>query len=167
MSLFKTTLAAVSAIAFALPAFADGMMVQDPYARVSTAMSKSGAAFMMIENMTGEDDRLIGVSSDVAQRVELHTHLSNNQGVMQMIHVEEGFPIAAGETHALERGGDHVMFLGLNRSLAHGDMVQVTLTFEKAGDVVVDIPVDLERMPVHGNMQHGKMDHGQMGAPSN
>jgi copper(I)-binding protein len=47
--------------------------------------------------------------------------------------------------HALKRGGDHVMFMGLTRSLEHGDMIEVTLTFEHAGDVTMTVPIDLER----------------------
>jgi copper(I)-binding protein len=74
---------------------------------------------------------------------------------MRMMEVEEGFAIPAGGSHALARGGDHVMFLGLTRSLEHGDTVTVTLTFEQAGDVEVEIPVDLERKPMHGQTKHG------------
>ncbi len=58
----------------------------------------------------------------------------------------------------LARGGDHVMFMGLNEVLTHGDTINVTLVFEKAGEVAVEIPVDLERKPMHG-MKH--MNHGR------
>jgi copper(I)-binding protein len=109
-------------------------------------------------NMSGEADRLVSASSDIAKRVELHTHIDAGNGVMQMRHDEDGFEIPAGGTHMLQRGGDHVMFMGLNQSLEQGDTVTVTLTFEKAGDMVVEIPVDLERMPKHG-MKH--MNHGE------
>lgn len=156
--LFKSFLAAV-ALAVAAPALAqDGVQVVDPYVRVSGAMAKSGAAFMVIENHAGSDDRLVKATSDVAQRVELHTHKADAAGNMQMVEVPEGFAVPAHGSHALARGGDHVMFLGLTRSLAHGDMVQVTLTFEKAGEVVVEIPVDLERKPdaaAQGGHMHG------------
>jgi len=156
---FKTTLfAAAAALSLAMPAFAGDIMVKDAYARTSTMMSKSGAAFMTLMNHGSEDDRLIGASSDVAQRVELHTHKEDANGVMQMLEVEEGFPVPAGGMHALARGGDHVMFMGLNRPLAQGDIVTLTLTFEKAGDMTIEVPVDLERKPMHG-MQH---QHGQM-----
>jgi len=157
---FKTTLfAAAAALSLAMPAFAGDIMVKDAYARTSTAMSKSGAAFMMLVNQGTEDDRLVSASSDVAKRVELHTHKEDANGVMQMLEVEEGFPVPAGGMHALARGGDHVMFMGLNRSLAQGDIVTVTLTFEKAGAMTVEIPVDLERKPMGGmQMQHGQMN---------
>lgn len=167
---FKTTVfAGVAALSFACPAFADGIMVLDPYARASSSMSQSGAAFMEIVNETDTDDRLIDARSDVAERVELHTHQEDANGVMRMIHVEEGFAIPAGETHALARGGDHVMFLGLTRELAQGDELELTLVFEQAGEVTVTVPVDLDRNPMrqqmqgHGQMNHGEMTHGTMG----
>lgn len=156
MSLKSFVFAATSAAALTLAgaAMAGGMMVEDAYARVSTKMSASGAAFMQIMNDTGADDRLIDVRSDVAERVELHTHQGDANGVMKMVHVEEGFAVPAGEVHMLKRGGDHVMFLGLTQTLHHGDVVPLTLVFEKAGEINVEVPVDLERKPGHGGMKH-------------
>lgn len=141
-------------------AFAD-IVVMDPYARSAGKSAKAGAAFMVIENTGDEDDRLIAATSDIAQKVELHTHKNMGDGIMKMIHVEEGFVIPAGGKHMLMRGGDHVMFMGLNSSMDQGSTVKVTLTFEKAGDIVVDIPVDLQRKANHG-MNHGNMDNGTM-----
>lgn len=147
----------------ATAAFADGIMVSDPYARTSTMMSKSGAAFMVLMNHTHTDDTLIAARSDVAERVELHTHIADENGVMKMREVEGGIPVAAHGETALERGGLHVMFLGLNRSLEQGDMIDVVLVFEHAGEVAVQIPVDLERQPKHGmTMDHSNMDHSNM-----
>ena len=136
----------------ALPAAAEtGIVIEDAYARSSGMMAASGAAFMTIENRTGTDDRLIGGASAVAERTELHTHEEDDMGVMRMIHVEEGFPLPAGETLALARGGRHVMFLGLAEPFEQGDSVTLTLEFREAGEVTVEVPVDLERMPAHGH----------------
>lgn len=158
-------LLATCAMAFALPAAAE-ITVADPFARVSTAMSKSGAAFMAIHNSGPEDDRLIAAASDVAARVELHTHRDTGGGVMQMVEVPEGFPVPAGATHSLQRGADHVMFMGLNRTLEQGDVIHVTLTFEKAGDVMVEIPVDLTRGAAMGAMpMNGAPMQTMQGAP--
>jgi len=145
MSFAKHVLAGAVALGFALPVFAGDIEVQDAYVRTSGAMAKSGAAFMQIVNTGAEDDQLIDATSDVAMRVELHTHKADANGNMQMLHVPEGFPIPAGQTHLLARGGDHVMLMGLKQSLAQGDIVAVTLTFEKAGDITIEIPVDLQR----------------------
>jgi copper(I)-binding protein len=133
------------------PLFAGDVMVMDAYARVASKVAKSGAAFMMIHNHSDQDDRLIAAASDVAKRVELHTHIEED-GVMKMTKLDDGMIIPAGGMHALKRGGDHVMFMGLTRSLEHGDMFELTLTFEHAGDMTLTVPVDLERqdkMSVH------------------
>ncbi|MFZ7090315.1 copper chaperone PCu(A)C [Primorskyibacter sp. 2E233] len=162
---FQTILAGALALAVATPALAD-ITVSDPYARSSMPGAKTGAAFMVIANDSAEDDRLIDARSDIAAKVELHTHIANGEGVMRMIHVEEGFVIPAMGEHALARGGDHVMFMGLNQSLEQGETVKVTLVFEKAGEIDVEIPVDLERQPMHGGMGQGNGQMMQHGMPS-
>ena len=144
MTLLKSLLAA-TAMVVALPAFAQDITITDAYARTSGMMAKSGAAFMVIENQGSTDDRLIAASADFAKKVELHTHRESTDGVMQMVEVPEGFAVAAGQSHALARGGDHVMFMGLTRSLNQGDVLTVTLTFEKAGEMAIEVPVDLNR----------------------
>ncbi|WP_439138594.1 copper chaperone PCu(A)C [Roseicyclus sp.] len=152
-----------------MPGFASAhVMIEDAYARVSSAMAQSGAVFMTIYNHNDFAEVLTGASSDVAQRVELHTHIQNAEGVMRMVEVEGGIPMAADETVMLERGGLHVMLLGLNRALAHGDSFSLTLEFENSDPITIEVPVDLERTPSHGGgeMQHdhGQMDHGNHGA---
>lgn len=150
-------LAATAFLMLAGTAMADqAIKVMDPYARSSMMSAKTGAAFMMLKNTSDEDDRLISASSDIAERVELHTHIQDANGVMQMTEIEGGIAIPAGGSHMMQRGGDHVMFLGLKEGLKQDDMISVTLTFEKAGDVVVEVPVDLTRKPKHGGMMHGK-----------
>jgi len=149
---------ALAAAAVATSASAQ-MVVHDAYARASNKMA--GAAFMEIINEGDADDRLIGARSDVAKRVQLHTHTEDANGVMKMTHVEDGFAIPAGATHLLQRGGDHVMFMGLNRELAEGDTIDVILDFEKAGEVAIEVPVDMARMPEGGHGGHG--DHSGHG----
>lgn len=153
MSLKSKTLATIVALMFAGPALAADITITDAYARASTPMSKSGAAFMVLHNSGTAEDRLIAAATDAAARAELHTHIDAGGGVMQMREDEDGFPVPAGGSHALARGGDHVMLMGLTRALEQGDTITLTLTFERAGEVTVEVPVDLERMPEHGQMQ--------------
>ncbi|WP_371169370.1 copper chaperone PCu(A)C [Aliiroseovarius sp. 2305UL8-7] len=148
MSHIRTLIAAVAATLTTLPAFADeSIMINDAYARASGMNAIAGAAFFEIMNHGDQDDRLIAVKSDVAKRVELHTHMETADGVMKMMEVEGGFPVAAGGMHALKRGGDHVMFMGLNQPFEDGSTINITLVFEKAGEMSVEIPVDLKRKP--------------------
>ena len=147
--MFRSLLAFALSSSLAVPALAGdaAFMVGDPYARASSPNAKSGAAFMVLTNLSDTDDRLIGAASDAAQRVEIHTHLEDANGVMRMVEVEDGIAIPAGASHMLQRGGDHIMFMGLTRPFADGEMVTVTLEFEVAGEMTVEIPVDLDRRP--------------------
>lgn len=153
---FKSTLSAL-ALLIATPALAE-IEFHDQYARSSNAMA--GAAFMVIHNHGETDDHLVSVSSDVSARTELHTHRENADGVMRMVHVEEGFALPADGEIIMERGGAHVMFMGLDAPFEQGQTVSVIFTFEQAGDVVVEIPVDLERMDGHGHGHDHSHDHG-------
>jgi copper(I)-binding protein len=133
---------AVLASVLAGGALAGDITVEDPYARSSNP--KVGAAFMMIKNAADTPDRLIGAQFDNAARVELHTHIDVN-GVMRMIEVEDGIPVPANGTAMLKRGGDHVMLMGLTGPLEDGDMVELTLKFDGADDIMLTVPVDSSR----------------------
>lgn len=167
MTRFQSFLAA-AAVFLAAPAFAhDGVHINDPYARTMGEIGASGAIFLEIENHADVDDRLVAAASDVADKVELHTHKEGADGVMQMMAVPEGFPVTALQAHKLQRGGDHIMLMGLTREVKDGDMISVTLTFEHAGEVVVEVPVDNARKPEEMGMGMGHK-HGNMpAAPSN
>lgn len=162
MILRKSLMAAIAAASFALPAFADDtpITVEDSYARSSMASAKTGAAFMIIKNSGDIDDRVIDARSEASKRAELHTHVEttvDGQTFMKMGIMEGGFPIPAHGETVLKRGGMHVMLMGLKRPLIQGETVKVTLILEKAGEVEIEIPVDLERKPAHGG--HGMMKH--------
>lgn len=100
----------------------------------------NSAAYMVIRNTGGEPDKLIAASTDVAKTVELHTVIEEG-GVMRMRQVEGGIDIPANGEVVLKPGGFHVMLIGLTRDLNAGDSVQLTLTFEKAGEIPVTAQV--------------------------
>ena len=154
MSFKALCFATAVTVCFYLPALAGSIMVQDPYARASGKSASSAAAFMVVMNHGDADDRLVGVTSDAAKKVELHTHSEEANGVMTMRHLAEGAVIPAGGMHALERGGDHVMFMGLVAPMTQGDEILVTLMFENAGAVAVTVPVDLKRTAKKHKMKH-------------
>lgn len=145
----------ITACMFATPLIAADISIDDAYARASRPGAPTGAMFMVIRNDADTADRLLAVASPVAQLVELHTHIEDG-GVMRMRPVEDGIEIPAAGTHALERGGDHVMLMGLTQSLDDGTTVPLTLTFEKAGEVQIDVVVDNERNQSAPGMAEGK-----------
>ncbi len=111
------------------------------WARATPPGAKVGGVFVTLINTGDAPDRLVSASSGVAERVELHTHIKDGD-VMRMREVEGGIPLPPGETVKLQPGGFHIMLLGLNQGLTAGSSFPLTLTFEKAGSVQVDVPVE-------------------------
>ncbi len=144
MYITKLALAVIFLVFSTEIASSETINIEHQYIRVSSHMAKSGAAFMHIMNIGDEDDKLIAVVTDIANMPELHTHIMKD-GIAKMREVEGGFEIPAGGMTLLERGAMHIMLMGLTRSLAQGDTVIMTLVFEKAGEITIDIPVDNER----------------------
>jgi periplasmic copper chaperone A len=162
MSNFAMLLAAMTAYftlsSGQMAAAHDGIHIEDAYARVSGETAKSAAVFMTLMNHSVEDDRLLSVTSDAAVRAELHTHTLDTNGVMHMGEVIEGFPIMGQEAHMLDRGGDHIMLLGLKQGLKQGDTVTLTLKFERGEEIVVEVPVDNDRKPGAAAHDMGSME---------
>ena len=120
-------------------------MVSDAYALSSGPLAKAGAAYMKIMNHSERSDRLVGVKSDIAKKTELHTHLKDDNGVMRMVHIDEGIKIGPMKEHSLVRGGQHIMFMGLKEPFETGKIISVILLFEKAGEISIEIVVDQGR----------------------
>ena len=151
--IFTAMLALALIVGFNPPSAQDysvgDITVQQPWARASAGHAQAGAAFMTVANAGDTDDRLVAAEAGIAELVELHTHIMDD-GVMRMRRVEGGIDVPAGGTVALQPGGLHVMLIGLNQTLREGERFPVTLTFEEAGTVTVDVAV----MPI-GAMQGG------------
>jgi copper(I)-binding protein len=124
---------------------AGSLTITEGYAISAGPSARTGAAFMAITNAGDAPDRLIAARTPAAERVELHTHILTD-GVARMREVEGGIPLPAGETVLLERGGLHVMLMGLTGPLEEGTAVDLTLVFEGAGEVDVSVPVDRNRI---------------------
>ena len=121
------------------------IMISDAYARSSGPLAKAGAAYMRIMNHSDESDHLIGVQSDIAKKTELHSHLEDDNGVMKMVRIDEGIKIGPMKDHSLAPGGEHIMFMGLKEPFETGKIIPITLLFEKAGEVGIEIIVDQDR----------------------
>lgn len=119
---------------------AGDLLIDHPWARVTAPQQPNGAAYFTVAN-EGAADRLLEAQSPIAARVELHTHDVDSAGVMRMRQVE-AIDLEAGETTALEPGGVHVMLIGLEDRLVEGEAFPLTLVFEKAGTVEVEVAVE-------------------------
>lgn len=145
-------------------ASASSVMVMQAYARASaTPTATSGAAYVSLMNHAAEADRLMSVATPAAKTAEIHKS-EEVDGVMKMAPAGP-LEIPAQGILEMKPGGYHVMLMGLTAPLKKGDEIEITLTFEKAGEVKVKVPVgDVAQ----GGMDHGAMDHdmGESGGGS-
>lgn len=143
--MLRTATAALFAATLALPALAGeattgDIAVTDAYAFATPPTAKVGGAYMTVTNNGTTDDRILGASADFAT-AQLHLSQKGEDGVMRMVHQEDGVPVPAGETVTFAPGALHVMLMGLDAPLATGETQDITLTFEQAGEVTVPFDV--------------------------
>lgn len=119
---------------------AGSLHIIEPWARAMLPGQPSGGAYMTLRNEGEEADTLLSVASPTAKKAEIHT-MEVVDDVMTMRPVDGGLEIPAGGTVTLEPGGLHLMFMRVDEPFAEGGEVPITLTFEKAGEVEVSLPV--------------------------
>jgi len=125
----------------------------DMQIRATVPGMKTSAAYLEITNNGALDDRLIAAQAAIAQRVEIHS-MEMDGGVMRMRAVDGGLVIAAGDSVTLAPGGLHIMLMGLTTDLPAGSQHEITLVFEKAGQVTLTatakLPAEIKMtMPSH------------------
>lgn len=151
--LFLASILSTSAIAHG--GESKGTAVSHPWVRATPGGAKITAAFMEIKSEAG--DKLLSAKSDVAGRVEVHTHIMEGD-VMKMRRVD-ALEVAKGASRVLKPMGDHIMLMDLKGPLKEGDLVKLTLTFEKAGDIEVEATVEAPgAMGPHGMSEQPKDD---------
>ncbi len=137
--LLAATLMLSPALAQAADATLGPLQVEQPWARATAASARNGGAYFAVRNTGPAGDRLVAASTTVAGKAELHTNIDDN-GVMKMRHVM-AIDVPAGGEAVLKPGGFHIMLMDLKAPLAEGQHFPLTLTFEKAGQVTVDVAV--------------------------
>lgn len=115
------------------------LTVQDAWAR-SARIGGNGAAYFIIDNKTATNDTLLSVSSEIAAATEIHMSMGDDNGVMSM-QMQKSIPVPARSQVEFKPGGLHVMFVSLTRILQIGDTIIITLNFENAGAIVIEVPV--------------------------
>ena len=121
------------------PDAAGGITVEGAWSRPAAMPGGNGAAYFILNNSGEAADRLVAAQSPIGT-TEIHESMMSEDGTMTMNPVS-GVDIPAGESVAFEPGGLHVMFVGVAEPPAVGDTIPLTLTFENAGEVTLDVPV--------------------------
>ena len=117
-----------------------GIAVRDAWMR-PTAAGENGAVYFVLENDSTDQDELIKASSDLANAVEIHeSSMAAGTDVMRMNQVSSVALDASSEV-TFEPGGLHVMLVGLKKELKVGDVIELTLHFQKHADIPVSVSV--------------------------
>jgi len=127
----------VTHLLIALLIAATPVKIEDPWARATPPGAKIGAAYMKIIGTAA--DRLVGASSPAAAKVELH--VTEKQGDVMRMRQVKAYDIPAMGGFELAPGGAHLMLVDLKAPLKEGAKVPLTLRFEKAGEVKVELQV--------------------------
>ena len=136
-------------------------------ARIGEPAGPNTGMFLSITNDGDTADRLVAVTTGISPEVQLHETVTDGDRT-SMQELPSGIDVPAGTTTVLEPGGLHAMFMKVE-PLTADEQVPVTLSFDKAGDVEVEVPVipltELGGSMGHSDMDsdgadHGGMDHG-------
>jgi len=133
----------------ALPAWAQ-VSVEQPWSRATPPGSTIGVGFMQLRNAGAVPERVVGASSPLAGKVEMH--VTTREGDVMKMREVASFEIPAGGTFELKPGGAHLMLMGLRQSLQAGDRVPLTLTLANGATLPVELAVAPlgARRPGHG-----------------
>ncbi len=127
--------------------------ISQPWTRATAPTAKAGGGYVTITNKGATPDRLVAVRSAASDKVEIH-EMKMDGNVMRMRELEKGLEIPPGATVELKPGGYHIMFMELRAPLAKDARVPVTLVFEKAGSIDVELLVQAMGAATPGHPRH-------------
>lgn len=126
--------------------------IDHPWSREMPPVAPTAAAYFVVHNKGDADDRLLTAETPVAGKAEIHEHAHVN-GMMKMQQVQNVVIPAGGEVKFAPMGY-HVMLFNLKQQAQAGDRFPMTLTFEKAGPVTVEVAVQEDEPAAEGGHEH-------------
>lgn len=154
-ALLLTLLMAVTPALVSAHDYAQGSVTIDhPWSRPTPPGTPMGVGYLAITNSGATDITLTGAETPRAGRVSIHESSMHN-GVMSMQPLKAGLTIPAGETVELKPHSYHLMLEKLAKPLQEGERIPLTLQFEGAETMSVELAVQ----PLDGEAPAKKMDH--------
>ena len=129
--------------------------IVSPWSRALPPTSEHGATYFTLINHGDSADQLLGASSPIAVRAEIHTHTMTDS-MMKMRHLEF-IDLPPGEEIRFRPGEHHIMLIHLKQQLKEGSRFPLILQFDRAGHTTVEVVVQPAGAENQGEMQH---DHG-------
>ncbi|MEW9897735.1 copper chaperone PCu(A)C [Chitinivorax sp. PXF-14] len=150
-SLLMASCLALGSLAQAHQYKAGDLGIDHPWARATVPGATTGAVYLQVRNTGKNADTLLSASGpELADKVEVHSHVIDN-GVAKMRPVPQ-VSLPAGEAVTFKPGGLHIMLMGLKAPLQQGQKLPLTLKFERAGEVKVEVkvePLDVDAEAMH------------------
>ncbi|WP_417904812.1 copper chaperone PCu(A)C [Candidatus Tisiphia endosymbiont of Micropterix aruncella] len=116
----------------------ESIKILNAWARDSA--TNNSAIYFEIFNDSNLDYNLVNVSSDIANKVELHKSFVDEKGVSRMVKLDK-LVIPAKSSAILQPGGMHIMLLDLKTILKVGDHFDLSLYFDNGLQKVVQVEV--------------------------
>jgi len=126
------------------------IVVEQPWARATPV--KVGGAYVTLRNNGAVPDRLVKVTSPVAEKAEIHE--TKIDGGMAMMRAVDGIVLKPRGSVQLKPGGLHIMLMGLARPLKEGERIKLAFTFERAGTIEVEARVEKAGAAAPGEHKH-------------
>ncbi|MBA4782148.1 MAG: copper chaperone PCu(A)C [Rhizobiales bacterium] len=115
------------------------LTIEHAWSKATIGAARPGVFYVEITNSGDTDDALVSIATPAAGMPMLHESVVTD-GVASMPHAMS-IPVAAGQSVALAPGGYHGMLMGLTMALKEGDSFPMTLSFQNAGEIVVNVEV--------------------------
>ena len=115
------------------------MQVRHPWARATPPGATVAVVYMELRNNGREPDRLLSASTPLARRVE--PHITEHAGEVAKMRALRTFEVPGRERLALEPNGAHLMLIDVVRPLTKGERFPLTVRFEKAGELQLEVEV--------------------------
>ena len=130
----------LASLALAEPIEHGSLVFNDARVRATLPGAHVTAAYVSITNKGDRPEYLTGAVTRLATHVEIHK-MEMDGDVMKMRPLGASLEIPAGQTITLKPGGLHLMLMGLTTAAKKGDTASLTLIFEHAGEIELNVPV--------------------------
>lgn len=115
----------------------EAVNVNDPWANATPVGASVAAVYL--ELTASNPDTLVAASTTVADHIEMHASSEEN-GMMKMRPLAP-LELKAGQPFSFAPGGAHFMLMDLRQPLVAGMSFPMTLEFQRAGAVTVQVQV--------------------------
>ena len=125
----------------------ENIRIENSYARETIPGTNISSAYMKVINTSSKAIRLVGASSQISERIELHEHTMTN-GMMRM-RQKQSVDIPANQEIIFQPSGLHLMIFDLKHPLKSAENVVITLHFDDKSSVNVTYAIKSIKQKKH------------------